>query len=83
MKLKRWFFRAMIISCVFTAPIGFASAAPKEDSLPPPPGFMRDTKVVPYVNVTKWFYRYDNGHIDKRLWSYTYFKWMTDWIRVG
>lgn len=29
---------------------------------------------------TEWFYRIINGVVEKRLWSYTYGKWLTDWI---
>ena len=29
---------------------------------------------------TKWYYRYNNGVKEKRLWSITYGVWLTDWI---
>ncbi len=32
---------------------------------------------------TKWVFRTYNGNIEKRLWSITYGKWLTDWIYVG
>ena len=32
---------------------------------------------------TEWVYRIYNGNIEKRLWSNTYGKWLTDWIYVG
>lgn len=35
--------------------------------------------IVPYAEETKWYYRYVNGKTQKRLWSYTYGKWLTDW----
>ena len=36
------------------------------------------------VEETKWYYRvYDNYAIQKRLWSITYGKWLTDWITIG
>lgn len=28
----------------------------------------------------QWFYRIYNGHQQKRLWSITYGRWVTDWI---
>ncbi len=31
---------------------------------------------------TGWYYRDNNGVLEKRLWSYTYGKWLTDWIPV-
>lgn len=29
---------------------------------------------------TEWIYRNNNGICEKRLWSYTYNKWLTDWM---
>lgn len=31
---------------------------------------------------TMWYYAYNNGVLQKRLWSLTYAKWLTDWIDV-
>lgn len=31
---------------------------------------------------TEWRYRNVNGYIEKRLWSITYSRWLTDWQRV-
>ena len=33
---------------------------------------------------TEWYYRItDDGLFQKRLWSITYRKWLTDWITIG
>lgn len=33
---------------------------------------------------TGWIYRVtDTGLLQRRLWSYTYGKWLTDWITIG
>lgn len=32
---------------------------------------------------TVWFFRNNNGILEKRLWSLTYGKWLTDWIPCG
>lgn len=33
---------------------------------------------------TKWYYRItDDGLFQRRLWSITYRKWLTDWITIG
>ena len=32
---------------------------------------------------TVWFFRNNNGILEKRLWSITYRKWLTDWIPCG
>jgi len=29
---------------------------------------------------TQWYYRAYNGKLQRRLWSLTYEKWLTDWI---
>lgn len=34
----------------------------------------------PMVEETEWVYRIYNGVYQKRLWSLTYGKWLTDWI---
>lgn len=40
-------------------------------------------EVMPYTEQTEWVFRINNGNWEKRLWSYTYGKWLTDWIYVG
>ncbi len=43
-----------------------------------------DTQTVePRWEETEWVYRVYNGNYEKRLWSYTYGVWRTDWIIVG
>ena len=32
---------------------------------------------------TQWYYRINNGVLEKRLWSVTYQRWLTDWIPVN
>lgn len=41
------------------------------------------SEIQPLAEETEWFVRIRNGMIEKRLWSYTYGKWLTDWIVVG
>lgn len=36
--------------------------------------------VSPLAEQTEWKYRRHNGRLEKRLWSNTYNKWLTDWI---
>lgn len=40
--------------------------------------------IEPRIEQADWFYRYNStlGIYEKRLWSYTYGKWLTDWIPV-
>lgn len=32
---------------------------------------------------TTWYFRVYDGMLQKRLWSLTYRKWLTDWLDVG
>ncbi|NCB62567.1 MAG: hypothetical protein EOM52_02975 [Clostridia bacterium] len=32
---------------------------------------------------TEWRFRTTNGYLEKRLWSLTYNRWLTDWERVA
>lgn len=41
-----------------------------------------NSTVQPKAEETRWYYREYNGNIEKRLWSITYGKWLTDWIYV-
>ena len=54
-------------------------------------GFAQDTKEAPStestniqtrVEETGWFYKVENGVLYKRLWSYTWGVWLTNWTRV-
>ena len=38
--------------------------------------------VTPASEETVWYNRIYNGMLQKRLWSLTYQKWLTDWIDV-
>lgn len=41
------------------------------------------TSVQPRTEEKVWKFRENNGYLEKRLWSITYGKWLTDWIIVG
>lgn len=41
-----------------------------------------DDIVTPASEQTVWYNRIYNGKLQKRLWSITYNKWLTDWIDV-
>ena len=40
-------------------------------------------QITPRIDETEWVIRTYNGKIQKRLWSYTEGKWLTDWIDIG
>ena len=38
----------------------------------------------PNAEETKWYYRVlDDYYVQRRLWSITYRKWLTDWQTIG
>lgn len=39
-----------------------------------------DEQIEQRAEQTEWVYRYYNGKLQRRLWSITYGKWLTDWI---
>lgn len=42
--------------------------------------FNGDTSTVaPKAEETEWYYRVYNGHLQRRLWSYTRGIWLTEW----
>lgn len=41
--------------------------------------YIKDGGAVIYAQETEWRYRVLDGKLQKRLWSITYGKWLTDW----
>lgn len=41
-----------------------------------------ETVITPMSEQFEWVYRNNNGVIQKRCWSLTYARWVTDWINV-
>jgi len=41
-----------------------------------------EEEISTYAVETKWYYRTYNGVYQKRLWSLSKQKWLTDWINV-
>ena len=42
----------------------------------------KNTGITTYAEETKWYYRTVDGKLQKRLWSITYSKWLTDWMWI-
>lgn len=40
---------------------------------------MQNQSIVPYAEETIWIFRIVDGRLQKRLWSQTYGKWLTEW----
>lgn len=66
-----------LILCLGVSVTAFADCAvPSDDGA--------DTSIsVQRAEQTEWVFRIYNGNLEKRLWSNTYGKWLTDWIYVG
>ena len=61
-----------------------ATALAEPPEIPTPGDATGETGDGPQAEQTKWFYRTtEDGLIQKRLWSWTYMKWLTDWITIG
>ena len=45
--------------------------------------YSSDNQISPRIDETGWYYRVVDGVAQKRLWSYTEGKWLTDWIVIG
>lgn len=53
-------------ACSFAAAVDYGQPAPQEVSV--------------RAEQTIWYYRVNNGVVQKRLWSITYQRWLTDWM---
>ena len=67
-------FLALILSLTFITS-AFADSAPVEQIIA-----AEDSSIQPRAEELMWYFRYNNGVPEKRLWSITYGKWLTDWI---
>ena len=79
MKKVITFFSVFILClCTFFSTSAFADYIEANNSTPFPGNI-----VEPCAEQTEWVYRIYNGNYEKRLWSHTYGKWLTDWIVLG
>ncbi len=53
------------------------------DGNPTLPSDETESVVEPRAEEVEWAFRIHNGNLEKRLWSNTYGKWLTDWIIIG
>jgi len=68
----------LVLSIVFS--FGLTAFADYSEVVPCNDG---ESVVEPRIEETEWVLRVHNGNVEKRLWSNTYGKWLTDWIIVG
>ncbi len=69
---------SIFLLCTLFAPVAFAEEI-KMEEMPT----STSEEAMPFAEQREWYYRINNGYIEKRLWSHTYGKWLTDWIIVG
>ncbi len=71
-------FCAGVIAAIAIATVLPATHAADVESVPIPEA--AEAQVTLRVEETTWYYRQYNGKLQKRLWSNTENKWLTDWI---
>lgn len=78
MKLKKLLVSISLLVVMCCSIIGTASAA----EYTPTPMTASGGETTPMAEETVWYTRVYNGQLQKRLWSITEGKWLTDWINV-
>lgn len=73
--LKRGIAALLLLACL-AVPVCAAEVEPVD----PTPAATSEEGITPYAEETQWFYREYNGKYQKRLWSLTYRRWLTEWI---
>lgn len=77
--MKRMFCALILCMSTVLSVSAYADNSAPEVPVPAAVG----SEIQPRAEETKWYNRIHNGNIEKRLWSITYSKWLTDWIIVG
>lgn len=73
-KLKKWgrnFILSAMLSCCLTGVVAgpaYAASLPDDES-----------GIETHAEETQWKYRIYGGRLQRRLWSNTYEKWLTEW----
>ena len=80
MKLKRLLVSVMLVLVMCVSLIGTVASA--AEYTPAPQDTSSDGEITPMAEETMWYFRNYNGQLQKRLWSITEGKWLTDWINV-
>ena len=75
MKLKRLLVSVMLVFVMCVSLLGTAASAAEYTQ-----SVAAEEEVAPRAEETVWYFRNNNGKVEKRLWSITEEKWLTDWI---
>ena len=80
MKKRRFISIIAAVICAFSMLTTNASAIYENSSHT----YAKIPGAVVYTEQTAWYYRMSaSGRLEKRLWSLTYERWLTDWMPVG
>lgn len=77
MKLKRLLVSVMLVFVMCVSLLGTVASAAEYT---PVPQTVSDGEITPMAEETVWYFRNYNGQLQKRLWSITEGKWLTDWM---
>ena len=78
MKFKKFFVRFLSIGILMVTALlstGYTAHAQEIN-------FSTNGDVVIFAEQTQWYYRTVDGRIQRRLWSITWGKWLTEWEYV-
>lgn len=70
----------LLLSLVAVFLLSSSAMALESASVNPIEHAQEGTTIEQRAEQTEWFFRYNNGKLQRRLWSKTYGKWLTDWI---
>ena len=77
MKLKRLLVSVMLVFVMCVSLLGTVASAAEYT---PAPQTVSDGEITPMAEETMWYFRNYYGQLQKRLWSITEEKWLTDWM---
>lgn len=78
--MKKTLIAILLVLAMMVSGLSVLAAAAEA---PVPPTQAEDGGIAPHTEETVWYVRVHNGVLQKRLWSITYERWLTDWIDVG
>ena len=64
----------LLLTCLLPLSVNAATLQSKESEIV--------EEEIQRAEQTQWYFRINNGVLEKRLWSITYQRWLTDWIPV-
>jgi len=75
-KVKRAVSVVIILVILFSFAVTASAAATNSVA---DPISAEEQSVTPRQELTRWYFRMNNGVVEQRLWSITFGRWLTDW----